>query len=199
MSRRSEGPSERERVLDAAERIFAERGFSSARMQDVAAEARVSLRSVYGVAKGKEGLYRALNDLRAKDLLSRIEDALDDDTRDATESLMEVISVVATFLMEHADFLRIQLREGGTWALDETDRALLVSERHASDRLLEGLFRRGIREGGFHEESPRLLVAILRALEQVHLAAWVGGRGRISRKGTVKSIQRQARRLFCRR
>jgi hypothetical protein len=110
-----------------------------------------------------------------------------------------VIFVVATFLMNHADFLRIQLREGGTWALDEPDRALLISERHASDRLLERLFRRGIREGAFHAEGPRLMVAGLRALEQVHLAAWVAGRGRISRKATVESIQRQARRLFCRR
>ena len=184
-------------MFDAAERMFAERGFGDTRMQDIAAEARVSLRSVYGVAKGKAPLYRALHELRARDLLARIEGALSDEARNPADRLMEVIAVVATFLMDHPDFLRIQLQEGGTWALDESDRTLLVTERHASDRLLERLFRQGIREGAFHAEDPRMLVASLRALEQVHLAAWVGRRGRISRKATIESIERQARRLFC--
>jgi AcrR family transcriptional regulator len=88
MPRRGDGSSERQRVLDAAERIFAEGGFRNARMQDVAAEARVSLRTVYGIAKGKETLYRALNDLRGRDLLSRIEGAIADDARDPSDSLM---------------------------------------------------------------------------------------------------------------
>jgi AcrR family transcriptional regulator len=198
MPRQRDGSAERTRVLDAAERVFAERGFRDARMQDVAAEASVSLRTVYAVASGKDTLYRELNDRRARDLLSRIESVLGDDTLDPDSSLMEVVSVVATFLMDHREFLRIQLQEGGAWALDEPDRTLLVPERHSSDRLLERLFRRGIKKGVFHDEGPRSMVATLRALEQVQLAAWADRRGRLSRRATIKLIQRQARRLFCR-
>lgn len=198
MPRQRDGAAERTRVLDAAERVFAERGFRDARMQDVAAEASVSLRTIYAVASGKESLYRELNDRRARDLLSRLESVLGDDMLDPDSSLMEVISVVATFLMDHPDFLRIQLQEGGTWALDEPDRTLLVPERHSSDRLLERLFRRGIKKGVFHDEGSRSMVATLRALEQVQLAAWADRRGRLSRRATIELIQRQARRLFCR-
>jgi AcrR family transcriptional regulator len=197
MPRRRDSTADRTRVLEAAERVFAERGFRDARMQDVAAEASVSLRTVYAAAAGKDTLYRALNDRRARDLLNRIESVLGDDAQNPVECLMEVISVVATLLMDHPDFLRIQLQEGGTWALDEPDRTLLVSERHSSDRLLERLFRRGIRMGAFYDEGSRSMVATLRALEQVQLAAWADRRGRLSRKATIERIQWQARRLFC--
>jgi AcrR family transcriptional regulator len=189
--------AEHQRILDAAEICFAERGFAETRMQDIAAEAKVSLRSVYGAAKGKTKLYGALHELRAGDLLVRIEGALSDESRDPVGSLMDVIGVVATFLMEHPDFLRIQLREGGTWALDETERVLLVEERHKSDRLIERLFRRGIRAGSFHSEDPDMMLANLRALEQIQLAAWASRRGRLSKRAAIESIQRQARRLFC--
>ena len=189
--------TERRRILDAAERAFADRGFQETRMQDIAADAKVSLRSVYGVADGKTTLFYAVHEARASDLLTRIEDTLSDDTQEASTTLMRMIVVVATFLMDHPEFLRVQLREGGTWALEETDRHLLVDERHASDRLLEHLFRRGIRAGEFYAEDPRMMGANLRAIEQVQLAAWAARRGRISKKATIESIQRQASRLFC--
>jgi AcrR family transcriptional regulator len=189
--------AERQRILDAAEGIFAEGGFAAARMQDIAAAARTSLRSVYAVAKGKSKVFRALHQVRARDLLSRMEDALADDARDPSDSLMDVIAVVAGFLMDHPNFLRIHLRELRAWALDDPQH-MLVAERHASDRLLERLFLRGIRAGTFHDEEPRLMVASLRALEQVHLAAWISRRDRISKRATIEAIQRHAQRLFCR-
>jgi AcrR family transcriptional regulator len=189
--------AERQRILDAAEGIFAELGFAATRMQDIAASARASLRSVYAVANGKAKIFRALHELRARDLLSRIEAVLADETTDPSDSLRDVIDVVATFLMEHPNFLRIQLREGRAWALDDAQHTL-VAERHASDRLLERLFHRGIRAGTFHDEDPKRMVASLRALEQVQLAAWVARRDRISKRAATEAIQRHAKRLFCR-
>jgi AcrR family transcriptional regulator len=189
--------AERRRILAAAEGIFAERGFGAARMQDIAASARASLRSVYAVANGKAKIFRALHELRARDLLARIEGAVADETRKPSDVLMDVIAVVATFLMDHPNFLRIQLREGRAWALDDPQH-MLVAERHASDRLLERLFLRGVRAGSFHDEEPKMMVASLRALEQVQLAAWLSRRDRISKRAATEAIQRRAERLFCR-
>jgi AcrR family transcriptional regulator len=167
-------------------------------MQDVAARAQVSLRSVYDLASSKEELHTRVHELRARALLERMRGALARERDDPRQALMDLVEVVANFLMEHPDFLRIQLREGGTWALEDSRRVLLVGERHASDRLLETLFRQGIRKGVFHAEDPRLMVASLRAQEQVYLAAWAARGGRISRRATVERIQRQVDRLFCR-
>ncbi len=195
-SRRSPGAHPDEGLLDAAERVFAQRGFEDTKMQDIAAEARVSLRSVYQVARGKAALYGLVHETRARDLLAQIELALSSDKGDPRRALMDVIAVVAGFLMERPDFLRIQLREAGTWSLEEAGRVFLVEERHRSDRLLERLFRRGIASGVFYAEHPGLMVASLRAQEQVHLAAWIARRGRPSKRRTIDAIQRQAKRLF---
>ena len=149
------------------------------------------------MANGKAQIFRALHELRVRDMLSRIAEVLGDETRDPAESLRDRFAAVATFLMDHPNFLRIVLREGRAWALDNLEHPL-VDARHASDRLLERLFLRGIRAGTFHDEDPKLMVARLRALEQVQLAAWISSRARISKRAATEAIQRQARRLTSR-
>ena len=67
--REEEKERRREEILDAAERIFAEKGFDSATMDQVAKEARVSRALVYVYFKDKESLFlgicfRGLSTLR---------------------------------------------------------------------------------------------------------------------------------------
>ena len=197
-SARPTARAEQQRVLEAAERSFAERGFENTKMQGIAADARVSLRSVYATARGKAELYRMIHETRASDLLARMEAVAAEWHSDPRRALTELIGVVATFLMEHPDFLRIQLRVAGAWALEDVERTLLADERREGEQLLERTFRRGIRKGIFHAEDPRLMVASLRAQQQVQLAAWIARRGRVSKRATIEAIQRQAVRLFCR-
>jgi len=190
-------PPEHVRILDAAERIFAERGYGDTRMQDIASDARTSLRNVYGLATGKAEIFRMLHEERAVDLLSQADAVLSDTTRDPREALMDVIEVVVGFLMEHTDFLRIQLRHGLAWSLRDPSHPLDEARRKA-DRRLESLFRRGIKQGVFLDEGPRTMVSSLRAIEQVHLAAWLESRKHASKRVVTERIQSQARRLFVR-
>lgn len=53
----------RQAILDAARRLFAEKGFFATRVEDIAAEARVSPATVYAVGGGKQGLMQKLIDL----------------------------------------------------------------------------------------------------------------------------------------
>ncbi|MBN2012363.1 TetR/AcrR family transcriptional regulator [candidate division KSB1 bacterium] len=48
-------------IIDAAERVFAEKGVSAATMDDVATEAELSKGTLYLYFKSKEELYRAIN------------------------------------------------------------------------------------------------------------------------------------------
>jgi AcrR family transcriptional regulator len=190
--------TQEERLLRAAERSFADQGFEATKMQEIAAAARVSLRSVYAAASGKTELYRKVHEKRARDLLDRMQATVSEWRDDPRRALLELIGVVAQFLMAHPDFLRIQLREAGAWSMDAARPQLLVAERHAGARLLEQLFRSGIRKGVFHADNPQLMVSTLRAIEQVQLAAWVARRGRTSQRAVIEAIRRQAERLFCR-
>ncbi|MBK7772736.1 MAG: helix-turn-helix transcriptional regulator [Sandaracinaceae bacterium] len=57
-------------ILDAAERVFAERGFGAAKMHDVAALAKVSTSTVYELFEGKEALYEAVHTRHGAELLA---------------------------------------------------------------------------------------------------------------------------------
>src|SRR5207247_5993504 len=53
-------PETRERVLDAAERLFAERGFRATSIRDITAAARCNVAAVNYHFGGKVGLYREM-------------------------------------------------------------------------------------------------------------------------------------------
>ena len=48
------------RILDAAERVFLERGFQSASIDEIAARAPASKPTIYGHFAGKEALFAAV-------------------------------------------------------------------------------------------------------------------------------------------
>ncbi|HVY97702.1 MAG TPA: TetR/AcrR family transcriptional regulator [Solirubrobacterales bacterium] len=49
-------------ILDAAERLFVERGFAATKIEDLSAEADVAIGSIYAHFGSKEGIYEALVD-----------------------------------------------------------------------------------------------------------------------------------------
>jgi AcrR family transcriptional regulator len=53
----------RQAIVDAARRLFAQQGYFSTRVEDIAAEARVAPATVYAVAGGKYGLLQKLVDV----------------------------------------------------------------------------------------------------------------------------------------
>jgi AcrR family transcriptional regulator len=53
----------RQGIVDAARRLFCERGYFATKVDDIAALARVSPATVYAVSGGKQGLLRTLMDL----------------------------------------------------------------------------------------------------------------------------------------
>src|SRR5688572_15422015 len=58
--RRAQAAATRRDILEAARRLFAERGYAATTMEAVAAEAGVALKTVYVAFETKSGLLRAL-------------------------------------------------------------------------------------------------------------------------------------------
>src|SRR5262245_32042088 len=59
----------RDLLLDAAERVFGARGYHASRMEEVAAEAGVSLSTVYATFPSKRELFEALHETRGRQFL----------------------------------------------------------------------------------------------------------------------------------
>jgi AcrR family transcriptional regulator len=105
---RTEAPSTRDLILDAAERCFAERGFAGVSMREMAAEAGLKNQaSLYHHFKNKKALYEAVLTRGVGLIVSRIAESGGGDTsRDA------VLDHVIDILVEHPHLPRLIQRAG---------------------------------------------------------------------------------------
>ena len=120
--------SSRAAILDAAEALFAERGYDGASMQDVATAANVS-RGMPGYAFGSKGaLYEAVL-ARAftgpRELVAELTDR--QSARDPAELVRSIVEGYIDFLVAHPTYVRLMERA----ALEGLDERLERGHRRA--------------------------------------------------------------------
>jgi AcrR family transcriptional regulator len=187
----------REAITEAAERVFAEKGSDRSRMREIAAEAGISLGTLYGVIDGKESLLVGIHMTRMREFLECIRAA-----RDSCEGTLArhlaVLRLGAQYFLDRPDFLRMCCRDGYGWGarLPSSPAENELWEERAS--IPRGLFEAGIAEGIYFEDDPDLLVRKMLALKQVELLHWVDGGMKASPDEVLDRLERQFVRAFCR-
>jgi len=156
-----------ELIFECAERVFAEQGFDESTMQDVAAEAGVSLKTLYATFPGKDDIYQEILEVRSQGLLEASVAA--DPERGAMEILAEGIRGIVGYFIEHPAFLRILARDGQAWGLNPRGQAGQKGAL-AGAQLVTGIVEQGMKEGSFLKADPQLLAASVTALLQVQLS-----------------------------
>lgn len=191
-------------VFEAAEAVFAARGFEASTMQDVATEAGVSLHTVYSVFEGKNELYEEIRRTRAEEFVAALGEPLAR-VDDPLEALEDSVRAYVDYLADHPDFLRLHLREAKAWALSATtDRADSSDPSDPSDHAdsAEGVERlarvvqRGIDTGVFHDGDAHMMALVGVAIVQV----WLGRLLELEdsdRDEIVEEILQQLRRVYC--
>lgn len=184
----------RELVFESAEHVFARNGFDDATMQDIAAEAGISLKTLYGAVPGKNELYLEIQETRGREFTDYVTRALESGG-DPMEILAHGVRAYVDFLVEHPDFLRIHLREGKAWGLQPSG-----SSREEWQHGVEGfasVLRQGMEDGTFYEGDPAIMAMTGVAVMQVQLARFAEGIGEEDAKALGEEILLQLRRLFC--
>ena len=183
-------------ILDVAEAVFAHSGYEGTAVKTVAAEARISLSTLYSHFANKSALYRGVHARRLKVLMGRLKEV------GRTEPLQQILAAMEIYIafhMEHPNYLLMHLREGNAWS-EET--GLHSPEQRATWRAgietMAKTFRAGIRSGVFVKEDPRLLARTTNALHQVALSHWVETGMKTPQKTVVRTLQGQFIRSFCR-
>ncbi len=165
----------RELLLDAAEEVFAEKGYDAAKVQAVAKAAGVSLATLYGVFETKMALYRGVHARRLATLLEMVLKTVEA-TPDAPliARALDGIGVWITFHAEHANYLRMHLREGNAWTSPDTLRS---DEQRQAWRHGFALMARVVGElmdtGELRKDDPDLIGRMSVAMQQVRLLLWV--------------------------
>jgi AcrR family transcriptional regulator len=188
----------RQAINEAAERVFAAKGTDGSRMREIAAEAGISLGTLYGVIDGKESLFFGIHKVRMREFLDCIRDARD--AHDETlASHLAVLRLGAQFFLDRPDFLRMCCRDGYGWASRVPASAGGSDLWNEGASVPRGLFARGISEGIYVDEDPELLVRKMLALKQAELTHWVDHGMKIPHDAVLDRLESQFIRAFCTR
>ena len=157
----------RQQIMVAAKKVFTDKGFSKATMDDIANEAELSPGTIYLYFKNKEELYASLSLRILQYLQIRVEQVLN--TPDLTpeqklDAMMNAMYEVYEFdPLVIINMFHLQSSE----TLKNLSPELLAEIKNLSAKSIEGLatiFEEGIKEGIFVDKHPVALSDIFWAL-----------------------------------
>ncbi len=161
----------RRQILDAAVRTFAEKGYHSTRVGDIAEEAGVAYGLVYHYFTSKEDVLETIFRDTWTELLAAIRD-VEESEQPAAEQLRQVSAILLRSWRRQPDLVRVLVREvarspGVQQRVDEIGEVFDALER---------VIARGQRDGEFRDDlDPRLASWIVYGAIEEILTGWVLG------------------------
>lgn len=165
---RTPDPEKLPRILEAAARLFAERPFHEARMEDIAARAGVAKGTLYLFFKDKEQLFRAMIAEALGRQLDETESRLAE-TADAPEKLGLLIRESVRFSDRYPHYLELlYLLDSNTAGGKDP---VIEEKRARYHALIEGILREIDATGGAIIADPgRSTIALLGMLHRIMIA-----------------------------
>ena len=195
-ARRARTDVYRQHIVEAAEQVFAERGFEPAKVQEISKLAGLSMGTIYAIFPSKNDIFRAILEERASELLAIVEEVVgrNEGPREALHALIEAY---IDYFLAHPSLLRMHLRLGSSWALRPGQDAESRGEHWERIQELQAeIFRRGIAERVFVDEDPIYLAKTFSVMDQVLLADWVASGMKADRTVLVRRLQEMVDRAF---
>src|SRR6185312_12720981 len=100
----------RARLLAAAEKVFAEKGYDGAKLSDIAEEAGVSVGAVYFRFKDKDALFQAIAETFADEVRARMQNVMADGAPE--EIIAKVVTGTAANMRAHRGLFRAIVERG---------------------------------------------------------------------------------------
>ena len=191
----------RKHILAVAESVFADQGFGSAKMQDIARAAGISLGTLYQSYPSKRDLHRGVLIARDTEMFEAVMQqgqAILQNPESMTR-LLSLQRIHLQYLLEHPDYLRMQLHEGYVWYHDAAwpsseEQQLWVRGLD----VIEQVFNWGASQGLLVPGTPRDDARLLMVMQQTRLANWVMAGMQEPQDTVIARILADFVRQFCR-
>jgi len=179
----SRKPYDIDSLTDIALRVFAEKGYEGASMDDVARAAGITKASIYHHVSGKEALLeRGLS--RALDALFAVLEQSGAQTGSALERLRFIVRRVAETTLERLPELSVLFRVRGSSKIQRD----ALERRRRFDRFVTELLVEGQREGTIRADIDARLAARLIFGMSNSVVEWYGSGSSISRQRLADSL-----------
>jgi AcrR family transcriptional regulator len=141
----------KERIYAAATKIFAKMGFDGARVDKIAAAAKVNKQLLYHHFGSKDGLFTAVIERAYVGIRSQ-EAALELDSLRADKAIMKLVEFTWSYYLENPDFIRLLNSENQLEArhLKGSARTREINASHIA--IARKLIARGKREGSIRRD-----------------------------------------------
>ncbi|MFP6606535.1 MAG: TetR/AcrR family transcriptional regulator [Myxococcota bacterium] len=163
----------RQALLETAEAVFAERGFTGATMAEIAARAGYSAGNLYNVFKGKDALFAEVLGIRADQVLEQVRRALR-----AGGSLGETIDRYVDATLELVEqhrgfFVMLMLTTPDFDFYGANRNPGRLDLRQELEQQLEQMFQRSIEGGEIPAGDPRAYACMLHGTMTAQISRWV--------------------------
>ena len=187
----------RQLILEAAESVFASKGYDATKMGEIARESGVSLQTLYSVFPGKLAIYEAVHASGDEELHRRAIEASQGET-DPLVALLAGLRAATLFFLDNPDFLRLRLHGGFTWGTEAVAAGSRRRSRawRAALEMVRLSCQRCIEAGVFVDRDPSLLARMVVSIQQVELAHWLEGGMRDDPELVANAIEEQVERAF---
>jgi AcrR family transcriptional regulator len=161
----------REHLLDAAEQVFAEKGFQDATIKEIAERAEFSVGAVYGIVSGKENLLAQTLKRRAVELLAGMDDVAAR-AEGGLDGLHRMADLQVEFFRRHPHFGRLWVRWAGPagWTMAPASLEQVDADVDHAMGTQAGLIRRGQAGGEIRAGDPDVLARIFSGIIQAYQA-----------------------------
>ncbi|GAB3972613.1 TetR/AcrR family transcriptional regulator [Plantactinospora veratri] len=160
VERRRDAERTRADIIDVATDEFANRGYSGARVDEIAARTRTTKRMIYYYFGGKEQLYLAVLE-RAYGEIRAAERSVDVDHLEPVAAIRRLAEVTFDHHEAHPAFIKLVGVENAQQAEHMTHVARLVDLNSSAVDLLRGVLERGQRAGTFRSDVDALDVHMM--------------------------------------
>ncbi len=168
----------RRRIVDAAVKAFADRGFHATTTRDIALAAGLSPAGMYVHYASKAAVLGEVSRLGHEAALRLVQTALGDDAPGSpAERLRACVETFTSWHARHHTVARVVQYELG--ALDDDDRAAVASTRRGIESLVEAEVRRGVEVGELAVDDPHAATRAVLSL-CIDVARWYDPAGRES-------------------
>ncbi len=163
-------------ILRAAERCFADKGFQSATMAEIAEAAEYSVGALYQYFSSKEDLFISIVVDKMKEMTKRLT-AILKERKGAIEKVNAFMQVFRTLLEENEQFTRILVHETDmTRFAPGTSPIQVVRDLHEQQGvIIEKIFAEGVKKKVFRGLPPKLMAAAFKGVIGQSIAEWLFG------------------------
>jgi TetR/AcrR family transcriptional regulator len=171
----------KEEILDAAQKVFFEKGLAVATMDEIAEAAELSKGTLYLYYKSKEDMYLAVM-MRGMNVLYKIYEPIVGSNDTSVQKLAKFGDTYKEFFHSHRSFFRmfyfLQAPQFHKQVSEEMRQACSVESRKMWD-LVIGLLKRGMEEGAFRSDLNPVEVAIILWSSATALLLRLDGEGEV--------------------